>query len=284
MNLASPRTVRELLARHGLETKKSLGQNFLVDGNTLRRIVEAAEISPEDSVLEIGTGLGILTRELARRAGRVVTVEIDRSLAPVLEETLRDLVNIQQVFGDFLKQPLAELLPAGDNWKVVANLPYYITTPILFRLLEGPVPLRRLVFLVQKEVAQRAAALPGGKTYGALSVTLQHRCQVQVAGLVPPTVFIPPPKVDSAILVLTPLARTFPEEAEGVFRKLVETAFRYRRKTLANAWSKLNLDWVGPAELNSVWSTLKIDPGIRGECLSIAEFEAVAEHLLAQRR
>lgn len=284
MNLASPRIVREILHRQGLEAKKSLGQNFLVDGNTLRRIVEAAEITAADSVLEIGTGLGILTQELSKRAGKVVTVEIDRSLTPILKETLQDLDNVRLIFGDFLKQPLEELVPAEGSWKVVANLPYYITTPILFRLLEGPAKLDKLVFLVQKEVAQRAAASPGSKIYGALSVNLQHRCKVQVAGTVPPAVFMPPPKVDSAILVLTPLQQTFPEEREMVFHRVVEAAFRYRRKTLANAWSKLDLDWVGPLELAGLWENTALDPGKRGECLSVAEFEAVTDYLLAQRR
>lgn len=283
MNLASPRVVRELLMRHGLGAKKSLGQNFLTDGNTLRRIVEAAGLQGDESVLEIGPGLGSMTRELSVKAARVISVEIDRSLKPVLEETLEGLTNVQVVFEDFLKISLPELLGDHGQWKVVANLPYYITTPILFRLLDYAEPLQRLVFLVQKEVAQRAAAAHGNKVYGALSVALQHRCEVRIAGIVPPTVFIPPPKVESAILVLEPKKQRIDPAWEKVFHALVETAFRYRRKTLGNAWSRIDTACVGLDEIEELWNALNLDSTRRGESLSVQEFEAAATYIASRR-
>lgn len=283
MKLASPRIVRDLLTRHGLGARKSLGQNFLTDGNTLRRIADAADIQGGEPVLEIGPGLGSLTQELAARAARVLSVEIDRGLMPVLQETLEGLDNVSVVFGDFLKMSLPELLGDSKKWKVVANLPYYITTPILFRILDHSELIERMVFLVQKEVAQRAAAPPGNKVYGALSVALQHRCNVRIGGMVPPTVFIPPPKVESAILVLEPKERPYDEDWEKIFRALVETAFRFRRKTLGNAWSRLATEIIPPSEIEGVWHNLNLDPGRRGESLSVQEFEAVATYLAARR-
>lgn len=282
MNLASPRTVRDLLQKHGLATKKSLGQNFLTDGNTLRRIVDAADIAPGDHVLEIGVGLGTLTRELAGRASQVVGVEADRSLTEVLDETLSGLDNIRLVFADFLRTPLEQLIDAAGPWKVVANLPYYITTPILFRLLEGDFQFERLVFLVQKEVAQRAAAPPGNKIYGALSVALQHRCKVKIAGIVPPTVFMPPPKVESAILVLEPSSSQFSLVEQEIFDRLVESAFRFRRKTLANAWTMGAADLFEEVTLQEIQRELKIDPTKRGETLSVSDFQVVAQYLAAR--
>jgi 16S rRNA (adenine1518-N6/adenine1519-N6)-dimethyltransferase len=284
MNLASPKTVRELLQRYGLEAKKGLGQNFLTDGNTLRRIVDAAEIGADDCVLEIGPGLGALTRELAQRVRRVVSVETDRSLTAVLGETLAEFSNIHLVFADFLRVPLTELIDPDHTWKVVANLPYYITTPILFRLLEGADHLKRLVFLVQKEVAQRAASPPGSKVYGALSVTLQHRCSVRIAGIVPPTVFMPPPKVESAILVLEPKPLTFDPETQAIFERVVEAAFRFRRKTLANALSMGASDLFDEGAWAGIRDELGIDLAKRGEGLTVNDYETLASYLATRRR
>ena len=279
MNLASVRTVREILKRHGLEAKKSLGQNFLTDGNTLRRIMDAAEITARDSVLEIGAGLGILTRELSQRAKQVLSVELDRTLSPVLAETLDGLENARVIFADFLRIDLDDLLERSLRWKVVANLPYYITTPILFRLLDKAPRLERLVFLVQKEVAQRVVAPAGNKVYGALSVSLQHRCHVKIAGVVPPTVFIPQPKVESAILVLVPKVLETSHTYEQILHQLVENAFRFRRKTLNNAWSRLDFELISPERFAGLWQKVDIDPGRRGESLSVQEFEAAAAYL-----
>ncbi|HEX2953973.1 MAG TPA: 16S rRNA (adenine(1518)-N(6)/adenine(1519)-N(6))-dimethyltransferase RsmA [Bacillota bacterium] len=284
MNLASPKTVRELLQRYGLEAKKGLGQNFLTDGNTLRRIVSAAEIGADDYVLEIGPGLGALTRELAQKAHQVVSVETDRTLTAVLAETLGEFSNIRLVYEDFMRVPLSDLIDAEHPWKVVANLPYYITTPILFRLLEGASNLERLVFLVQKEVAQRAASPPGNKVYGALSVALQHRCAVRIAGIVPPTVFMPPPKVESAILVLEPKPNRIDPEVQEIFEHVVEAAFRFRRKTLNNALTMGAPDLFDPDTLAGVRGELGIDLTKRGENLTVNDYETVASYLAARRR
>ncbi|NLM38005.1 MAG: ribosomal RNA small subunit methyltransferase A [Firmicutes bacterium] len=266
------------MAKYRVVPKKGLGQNFLADANILRKIVDAAELTAADVVLEIGTGVGALTTALSQAAGQVITVETDRTLAPLLAEVLAGRDNIRLVFGDILKHdPAALLPPAVTAPKVVANLPYYITTPILFHLLDATVCWQRLVFLVQKEVADRMVSPPGNKVYGALSVMIQLSCHVELAGVVPPTVFIPRPKVHSAIVKLTPRPRDFSPATERCLSLLVRTVFSSRRKNLFNSLRGIFSQLGGEANVMEALRTLGLDPQQRGETLSPAEFYALAE-------
>jgi 16S rRNA (adenine1518-N6/adenine1519-N6)-dimethyltransferase len=267
------------MAKYKLVAKKGLGQNFLADANILRKIVAAAQLSPSDLVLEIGPGLGALTVALAEAAGRVIAVETDRSLAPLLAEVLADQDNVGLVFGDILKlDPVTLLGPEHNGAKVVANLPYYVTTPIIFHLLESTVPWRSLVFLVQKEVADRMVSPPGNKVYGALSVMIQFYCHVELVGVVPPTVFIPRPKVHSAIVRLVPKPKEYSPETDRCFSLLVRTVFSSRRKNLYNSLRSIILQLGGEEKVRAALQTLGLDPLQRGETLSPAEFYALAAY------
>ena len=198
--IASPQVTNHILHRFKLRADKKLGQNFLIDEDIVRRIVEAAELTPEDKVLEVGPGIGTLTQGLAESGADVVAVELDKRLLPVLDVTLEGYDNVRIVNGDILKVDIMQEVGA-ENFKVCANLPYYITTPIIFALLEKRLPMERLVAMVQKEVAERMAAQPGGREYGALSVAIQYFTEPEIAFIVPPTSFIPAPAVDSAVIV-----------------------------------------------------------------------------------
>lgn len=267
------------MAKYQVVTKKGLGQNFLADANILRKIVNAAELTAADVVLEIGTGVGALTIALAQAAGQVISVETDRTLAPLLAEVLAGWDNVQLVFGDILKHDPAALLPSvAINPKVVANLPYYITTPIIFHLLESTVQWQRLVFLVQKEVADRMVSPPGNKVYGALSVMIQSYCRVELVGVVPPTVFIPRPKVYSAIVKLTPQPRNFSPETARCFSLIVRTVFSSRRKNLHNSLRRIFPQLGGEANVMEALDILGFDPQQRGETLSPTEFYALADY------
>lgn len=262
-----------------MAAKKGLGQNFLTDANILRKIVDAAQLSPDDLVLEIGPGVGALTVALAEAAGGVVAVETDRSLTPLLAEVLAGRDNVRLVFGDILKfDPAALLAPEGTAPKVVANLPYYITTPIIFHLLESAVKWQLMVFLVQKEVAERMVSPPGNKVYGALSVMIQSYCEVELVGVVPPTVFIPRPKVYSAIVRLVPKPREFTPETDRCFSLLVRTIFSSRRKNLYNSLRSIFSQLGGEKKVMAAIERLGLDPRQRGETLSPAEFYALAAH------
>jgi 16S rRNA (adenine1518-N6/adenine1519-N6)-dimethyltransferase len=274
---------RDILNRYGIAAKKSLGQNFLVDRNILRRIVQAAELAPDHGVLEIGPGIGALTEELAQSAGKVVAVEIDRRLIPVLNEVLQPYPNAVVVQGDILKLDLTQL---WSTWfadcaqvNIAANLPYYITTPIIMRLLENGVRFRHMVVMIQKEVAERIAAPPGGKAYGSLSVAVRYYCEFRTIAAVPPTVFIPPPKVESAVIRLTrreqPAVRV---NDERLFFAVVQAAFAQRRKTLANNL----MHRYGKERKAAILDALEragIDPARRGETLAIEEFARLADEI-----
>lgn len=257
-----------------VRAKKSLGQNFLTDPNYVRKIVDAAGVGPGDRVVEIGPGLGHLTRELARRAGRVLAIELDDRMIPVLEQEFgaADKVTIRK--ADALLFPFDELEGA---WKVVANLPYYISTPLLQRLLSFRVRFSSLTIMLQKEVAERIAAGPGGKEYGVLSVLVQYAAEVRIAFNVPAGAFTPRPKVDSSVLVLNvrqePAVQVNDEEA---FFRVVKAAFSQRRKTLRNSLGQLglNADQLGSAE-----AATGISLSRRAETLSLQEFGALSEHL-----
>ncbi len=279
-NLASPRGVKEIIERHAFRFSKSLGQNFLIDENILKKIVNGADIQEQDGVLEVGPGIGTMTRELARRAGQVVAIEIDKVLLPILEETLAGYTNIQVIHGDILKLDLSEILHryfAGRNLKIVANLPYYITTPIIMRFLEEGIPFDTMVVMVQKEVADRMAASPGTKDYGALTVGVQYFTHPHIIGKVPASVFFPPPKVDSTVIALKRREESpvWVKDRKLLF-KVVKAAFAQRRKTLLNTLSSGGLDIQDKEIWKGILERSGIDPNRRGETLSLEEFGNLA--------
>ncbi len=285
-SVASPSKAREIMDRYGLRLKKSLGQNFLIDRHILDRITAAAELDRSKAVLEIGPGIGALTQRLGEAAGKVVAVEIDQRLISILHEVLAPQPNVTVVHGDILKVDLRRLLrehfPDHDRISVAANLPYYVTTPILMKLLEGSFPFEHIVVMIQKEVAERIAAVPGSKAYGSLSVAVRYYCVPEIVGTVPRTVFIPQPNVDSAIIRLRGRAEPpvhVPDEP--FFFKLVQASFAQRRKTIFNnlrACFKTDHD-----RLAALLVQCGIDPARRGETLSLQEFASLAHALYPLR-
>lgn len=279
-DLVRPSRVAELLRNHGLSPNKGLGQNFLVDRHALEKIVGAAEINSSDICIEIGPGLGTLTRELAARAQKVFAVEKDKKLIPVLAETLASSPNIELSFTDALNVNYAELLKGCEPpFKVVANLPYYVTTPLVMQLLETGIRWDRLVFLVQKEVADRMAAKPATEAYGSLSLAVQYYAEVQSVAVIPPNAFFPPPKVSSSVVLLVSRkdpAIHFGLIDEGMFFRLIRSAFAQRRKTLVNALSA-GMD-VPKVYIQNVLRECSIGENVRGETLGIDSFVKIANH------
>ena len=267
--IASPQVTQHILNRFKLRADKKLGQNFLIDENVVRQIVEAAELSEADTVLEVGPGIGTLTQGLAESKARVVAVELDTRLLPVLATTLNGYDNVRVVHGDILKVNIMEEVGA-PSFKVCANLPYYITTPIIFALLEKRLPMERLVAMVQKEVAERMAAQPGGKEYGALSVAIQYYTEPKIAFIVPPTSFIPAPAVDSAVIVCKRREKPPVEVCdEGLFFRVVKAAFSLRRKMLSNSLKNMGIK----SEQVAKWLELAgVDGKLRAETLSLEDF------------
>ncbi|SCZ79199.1 16S rRNA (adenine(1518)-N(6)/adenine(1519)-N(6))-dimethyltransferase RsmA [Acidaminobacter hydrogenoformans] len=278
LKLTSPSTIRYIMDKYGFRFSKSLGQNFLIDEGTVNRIVANAEVGPEDMVLEVGPGIGVMTQVLAAHAEKVVAVEIDSSLLPVLNETLDGLDNVEVVHGDILKIDVKALLNEhfGDRKpKVVANLPYYVTTPILMRFLEERLPVSEIVVMIQKEVAERMTASPSTKAYGSLSIAVQYYCEAAVVQKVPPTVFMPQPSVESLVIRLKLREKPCVELVNpDFFFKLVKAAFGQRRKTLLNALSA-GLSMPKDKILTAL-EEVEILPNIRGEALSIEEFARLA--------
>ena len=267
--IASPQVTQHILNRFKLRADKKLGQNFLIDENVVRQIVEAAELSEADTVLEVGPGIGTLTQGLAESKAKVVAVELDTRLLPVLATTLEGYDNVRVVHGDILKVNIMEEVGAPE-FKVCANLPYYITTPIIFALLEKRLPMERLVAMVQKEVAERMAAQPGGKEYGALSVAIQYYTEPKIAFIVPPTSFIPAPAVDSAVIVCKRRAKPPVEVCdEALFFRVVKAAFSLRRKMLSNSLKNMGIK----GEQVAKWLELAgVDGKRRAETLSLEDF------------
>lgn len=272
--------LKEILSRHGFGFSKSLGQNFLCDERILSNIAQDAGIDSQDTVLEIGPGAGTLTRVLARHAKMVVAVEIDRTLIPILAQTLEGYNNIKVINADFLKLDLAHLYQdcLCEGFKLVANLPYYITTPIIMRLLQSNLPYNSLTVLVQKEVAERMAAAPDTKSYGSLSCAVQYYCAPKLQTKLPPSCFYPPPKVESRVITLvrrpTPAVEV---KDEALFFRVMHAAFAMRRKTFAN--NLMATFSLTRTQVECLLQQAGIDAKQRGECLSLSDFARVTNLL-----
>ena len=278
--LYSPSYVKDLLSRYGFKFSKSLGQNFLIDGNIVRKIVSESNITKDDYVLEIGPGMGTLTEELSLRAKKVVAVELDDSLIPILGETLDKYDNVEIVHGDILKIDIEKLIEEKLNngpVKVVANLPYYITTPIIARLIEDDLNLESITVMVQKEVAERMASGPGSKAYGSLSVFVNFYSNPEIIVKVPKTVFMPQPKIDSSVIRLT-LKKELPELDRDKFFTVVKAAFGKRRKTILNSLSSFGFS-IEKETIKDVLEQLEISPEERAENLSVEEFIKISKAL-----
>lgn len=281
-NLSDLNTVRAVLSRHGFSFSKALGQNFLIDGTVCPRMAEAAVCSPEDGVLEIGPGIGVLTAQLGLRAKKVVAVELDKRLLPVLEETLGEFDNVEVVNGDVLKLDLAKLIAEKfadcKRVSVCANLPYYITSPVIMRLLEERLPLSKIVVMVQKEAAERLCAAVGTREAGAVTVAVQYYAEAERLFSVDRHCFVPSPNVDSAVMRLS--VREQPEfsvKDEKFFFKLVKSAFAQRRKTAQNGISAgLGLPKENVAE---ALEQIGLQKDIRAEKMTMADLSALADSL-----
>ncbi|MDX9916684.1 MAG: 16S rRNA (adenine(1518)-N(6)/adenine(1519)-N(6))-dimethyltransferase RsmA [Gudongella sp.] len=278
--LYSPARVKEILDMYGFRFSKGLGQNFLIDGNIVREIVKRAEVSKEDQVLEIGPGIGTLTEELALNADKVVAIEIDERLRPVLADTLSTYDNTEIVFGDVLKLPLDEILKEkfeDKPVKVVANLPYYVTTPIIGKLLEEGLAFDSISVMVQKEVADRMIANPGSKDYGALTLFIKFYTEPEVLLRVPKSVFMPQPKIDSTVVRLK-LKKELPDIDRELYSKLVKAAFSKRRKTIINALSTYGLEF-DKQTLKEALQRAGIEETARGEELTVEKYIQLVRQL-----
>ena len=288
MRIADYSVTRAILERHGFTFKKSFGQNFLTDTNILQKIVDTAEIDKNVNVIEIGPGIGALTEFLAESAAEVMAFEIDDRLVPILADTLRDFDNVTVVNQDILKVDLAQYIAEFKNpdlpIKVVANLPYYITTPILMHLIESGIPFSEFVVMMQKEVADRISAQPNTKAYGSLSIAVQYYMTAKVAFIVPRTVFVPAPNVDSAILKMVRRERPAVEvQDEKFFFKVTKASFVHRRKTL---WNNLT-SYFGKSEevktkLERALEKADLVANVRGEALDLAAFARLSDALKSE--
>ena len=285
MRIADYSVTKAVLERHGFTFKKSFGQNFLTDTNILQKIVDTAEIDKNVNVIEIGPGIGALTEFLAENAAEVLAFEIDERLVPILEDTLCDHDNIKVINEDVLKADLQTRVKEFKNpnlpIKVVANLPYYITTPILMHLIESKIPFAEFVVMMQKEVADRISAEPNTKAYGSLSIAVQYYMTAKVAFIVPRTVFVPAPNVDSAILKMTRREQPLVEvKDDDFFFRVSKASFVHRRKTL---WNNLTSHFGKSEEvktkLEQALENANIKPSIRGEALSIPDFARLSDAL-----
>lgn len=281
--LSNPQVTIEIIKKYGFDFQKKYGQNFLIDGRVLEKIMDAAEISGEDCVLEIGPGIGTMTQYLAERAGKVIAVEIDGNLIPILNETLRECDNVTIINDDILKLDLEALVGKenqGRPIKMVANLPYYITTPIIMGLFERHVPLDNITVMVQKEVADRMQVGPGTKDYGALSLAVQYYAKPYIVANVPPNCFIPRPNVASAVIRLT----RYPEPPvqvnnESLMFRLIRASFNQRRKTLVNGIGNAPEVDFTKEEAAQALEALGFSTTIRGEALTLEEFARLSDEL-----
>jgi 16S rRNA (adenine1518-N6/adenine1519-N6)-dimethyltransferase len=284
-DIATPIRTKAILEKYGFSFKKSLGQNFLIEPNVLSRIVDHANVTDKTGVIEIGPGIGALTEQLARRAKKVVAFEIDQRLLPILNETLAPYSNVTVIHQDVLEANLMEAITEHFNEceeiMVVANLPYYVTTPIIMKLLEGKLPLKGIVVMLQKEVADRIAANPSTKEYGSLSIAVQYYTDAKTVMTVPKTVFVPQPNVDSAIIRLLVRDEPIVElKNESFFFQIVRASFAQRRKTLLNNLVHFlpNGKELKPV-IEATLAQVEIDGRRRGESLSIEEFAKLSDAL-----
>ena len=272
--LSSHSATMDLVKKHGFKFTKSLGQNFLIDDNIVDKIVAGAGIGPGDKIIEVGPGIGTLTREMASRAEALMAVEIDKNLIPILADTLGDYDNVKIVNEDIIKADIRGLIDenlGGGPVKLVANLPYYITTPIIMRFLEENINVTDIVVMVQKEVAVRMNAQPGGKDFGALSVAVQYYCDTEIVAKVPRHLFVPQPNVDSIVIALRVRPeRKYKVDDEDLYFKVVKAAFGQRRKTLLNSISSMGN--LSKDQVKEALEEAGIDPKRRGETLSLDEF------------
>ncbi|MGM8213060.1 16S rRNA (adenine(1518)-N(6)/adenine(1519)-N(6))-dimethyltransferase RsmA [Virgibacillus sp. W0430] len=281
--IATPVRTKEILKKYNFSFKKSLGQNFLIDTNILRTIIEQAGIDQDSGVIEIGPGIGSLTEQLAIHANHVIAYEIDQRLVPILQDTLQAYDNKTIIHDDILKADVGDAISAhfseSQSIHIVANLPYYITTPILMKLLQDRLPIDRLTVMLQKEVADRMAARPNSKSYGSLSIAVQYYTEAEVVMNVPRQAFIPPPNVTSSVLKLT--MRKHPPVSvndEEQFFSVVRACFVHRRKTLVNNLSNYDKE-KSKQELIAILDRIEISPNRRGESLSMEEFARLANAL-----
>ena len=282
--LGNPKYTIEVLQKYNFAFQKRFGQNFLIDTHVLEKIIEASKITKDDFVLEIGPGIGTMTQYLADAAREVVAVEIDKTLIPILEnDTLKDWDNVTVINEDILKVDIAALAQeknGGKPIKVVANLPYYITTPIIMGLFENHVPISSITIMVQKEVADRMQVGPGTKDYGALSLAVQYYARPQIIANVPPNCFMPRPNVGSAVIRLDCLNRVPIEVSdEKLMFRLIRASFNQRRKTLQNGLANSPELSFSKEEIKSALEAMELSPTIRGEKLSLAQFAALADEL-----
>ena len=277
--LGNPKRTIEVLQKYDFVFQKKFGQNFLIDTHVLDKIISAAEITKEDFVLEIGHGIGTMTQYLACAAREVVAVEIDKALIPILEDTLQDYSNVTVLNEDILKVDIKKLADEHNNGKpikVVANLPYYITTPIIMGLFEGDVPIESITVMVQKEVADRMQVGPGTKEYGALSLAVQYYAEPYIVANVPPNCFMPRPKVGSAVIRLTKHAEPPVEVSDTkLMFRIIRASFNQRRKTLANGLNNSPELSFGKEEIQRAIKACGFPEGIRGEALTLEEFAAL---------
>lgn len=274
--LSNPKKTIEVIQKYQFDFQKKFGQNFLIDGRVLEKIMDAADIGTEDFVLEIGPGIGTMTQYLAERARQVMAVEIDRNLIPILSETLSAYDNVEILNADILKIDLRKIVEEknqGQPIKVVANLPYYITTPIIMELFESEIPVDNITVMVQKEVADRMQAQPGTKDYGALSLAVQFYAEPYIAANVPPNCFMPRPKVGSAVIRLT-RHKNPPVEVKNkkLLFQLIRASFNQRRKTLQNGIKNFSGLSFSKEEVAKALEQIGVSPTIRGEALSLEQF------------
>ncbi len=281
--LGNPTGTIEILKKYNFNFQKRYGQNFLIDSHILEKIIDAAGITKEDCVLEIGPGIGTMTQYLAESAGEVAAVEIDRALIPILKDTLSDYRNVTVINEDILKVDINSLVRERNQdrpIKVVANLPYYITTPIIMGLFESHVPLKSITVMVQKEVAQRMQVGPGTKDYGALSLAVQYYAKPQIVADVSPNCFIPRPQVGSAVIRLDRYEKPrIAVDDEEVLFAVIRAAFNQRRKTLANSLGNAGELEITRQQAAQALSALGLDPAVRGEALTLQEFADLTNYL-----
>ena len=281
--LGIPQNTIAVLQKYHFNFQKKFGQNFLIDTTVLDRIISSAEITKEDCVLEIGPGIGTMTQYLAEHAGSVVAVEIDKALIPILEETLQDYDNVTVINDDILKVDINRLVEeknGGRPIKVVANLPYYITTPIIMGLFESRVPLKSITIMVQKEVADRMQVGPGTKDYGALSLAVQYYAKPEIVANVPPNCFIPRPNAGSAIIRLTRYEEPPVQvEDEKKMFALIRASFNQRRKTLVNGLGNAGLPGITKESAAAALAQMGLSPTVRGEALTLEQFARLSDLL-----